>query len=150
MLHEETLALKPGRDLDLAVALRVMDFFWVTHWLRFSAEMAVKWIGTQKELDEAGGVIKEVKPDEFQELKLRDAFDEIVPRFSTDGECWQQIVEKLTESGFSFAWANPDTTETHNAIFQKVNQTAASYTAATQAEAVCKAALKALASSKTA
>lgn len=149
MQHEKILALKPSRDLDLEVALQVMDFLWITHWLRFSAEMAVKWIGTQEELDEAGGVLKEVKPVEFQELKLRDKFDEIVPHFSTDIEYAQQIVNKLDVLGFSFTWnnTNPDNTKTYEAIFQKENLTA-SCTASTQAEAIAKAALIALASTK--
>ena len=51
--------LKAGRDLDIAVALEVMDYIWITHWLRFSAELAAKWIGTVKEVEESGGEVEQ-------------------------------------------------------------------------------------------
>ena len=45
MNKEEIFNMKPGRDLDIKVALEVMGYIWLKHLLQFSAELAVKWLG---------------------------------------------------------------------------------------------------------
>jgi len=146
MSQTEILSMKSGRDLDLKVALEIMDYLWITHWLRFSAEMAVKWIGTQQELDEAGGVLTAVKPSDFQELKLRANFDEIVPNFSTDLSAAQQVVDKMAELGYKYVTKThmEDNRTIYYAAFQKGNIDAPCVSAATAAEAIVKAALVAV------
>lgn len=146
MAENDVIAMKPGRDLDLEVALKVMNFLWITHWLRFSAEMAVKWIGTQQDLDEAGGVLIPVKSADFQELKQRENFDEKVPPYSTSSEHAKLVIEAMEKQGFSFS--SQQTTiagqPAYSVIFKKANTEAASVVDAVQETATAKAAILAI------
>lgn len=146
MSNNEIISLKPGRDLDLEAALRIMDYMWITHLLRFSAEMAVKWIGTQKDLDEAGGVFIPVKPADFQELKYRENFDENVPAYSTSSTHAQAIIEKMTTLGYTYYCeeGTADGQTTYTVSFEISAKPVKKIAAAQQAEAIVKAALLAI------
>lgn len=146
MSNNEIISLKPGRDLDLEVALKIMDYMWITHLLRFSAEMAVKWIGTQKDLDEAGGVFIPVKPVDFQELKYRENFDENVPAYSTSLTHAQAIIEKMTALGYTHHCEEEtaDGQTTYTVSFENSAKPVKKIAAAHQAEAIVKAALLAI------
>jgi hypothetical protein len=100
---EEITAMKPGRDLDVKVALAVMDYMWLTHLIHFSEEMTVKWLGTQADLAESKGAFVAVKPEKVYALKLRDRFDEAVPQYSTDANAARLVIEKLAASGYQLA-----------------------------------------------
>lgn len=95
MTKEEILAMKSGRDLDIKVALEIMDYMWLTHLIHFSEEMTVKWLGKQKDIDESKGAFVAVKPEKVYALKLRDRFDEDVPHYSTCIADAIQVKEKL-------------------------------------------------------
>ncbi|MDD4600348.1 hypothetical protein SDC9_09098 [bioreactor metagenome] len=99
MTKEEILAMKPGRDLDIKVALEVMGYMWFTHLIHFSEEMTVKWLGTQADLDASKGAFVAVKPEKVYELKQRDRFDEAVPNYSTDLDAARQVAGKILGSG---------------------------------------------------
>lgn len=131
--------LKVGRDLDIAVALEVMDYIWITHWLRFSAELAAKWIGTVKEVEESGGVYIQVKEEEAHSLKLRELFDEGVPCFSTQTEAAMELVKHLEEKGYTYQPIGEK-----GAVFSKGLQEGKAQECASQAEAICIAALSAV------
>lgn len=103
MTKEEIIAMKPGRDLDIKVALEVMDYIWLTHLIHFSEEMTVKWLGTQADLAESKGAFIAVKPEKVYALKLRDRFDEVVPKYSTDANAARKVVEKLSASGYQLS-----------------------------------------------
>ncbi|MPM77221.1 hypothetical protein SDC9_124221 [bioreactor metagenome] len=96
---EGITAMKPGRDLDIKVALEVMDYIWLTHLIHFSEEMTVKWLGTPADLAESKGAFVAVKPEKVYALKLRDRFDEAVPKYSTDANAARQVAEKLSAGG---------------------------------------------------
>lgn len=146
MSNNEIISLKPGRDLDLEAALKIMDYMWITHLLRFSAEMAVKWIGTQQDLDEAGGVFIPVKPVDFQELKYRENFDENVPAYSTSSTHAQAIIEKMTALGYTYHCeeGTADGQTTYTVGFEISAKPVKKIAAAHQAEAIVKAALLAI------
>lgn len=147
MSNHEICAMQPGRDLDAKLALDLMGYRWITHWLQFSAELAVKWLGSEQELDESGGVFRVVKPEEFQALKHRENFAESVPPYSTDMAQAQKITDKMAALGFQYS----SETRTDNgnavfvAVFAKPGGTAVTAAAATQPEAIAKAALLAIA-----
>nr|WP_092071901.1 hypothetical protein [Dendrosporobacter quercicolus]NSL49448.1 hypothetical protein [Dendrosporobacter quercicolus DSM 1736]SDM31055.1 hypothetical protein SAMN04488502_103225 [Dendrosporobacter quercicolus] len=147
MSNHEILSMQPGRDLDVKLALDVMGYLWITHWLQFSAELAVKWLGTQQELAEAGGVFKAVKPEDFQALKYRENFAESVPAYSTAADESAKITAKMAELGFQYS--TETTVASGNTVyivgFSKSGKTAATARAATLPEAVAKAALLAVA-----
>lgn len=94
--------MKAGRDLDIAVAFTVMEYFWVTHWLRFSAELEAKWIGTAQEVEAAGGVYVKVKEEDVHRLKLRECHDENVPCFSTKLEAAQEVIKRMEQQGYTY------------------------------------------------
>jgi len=100
-MNEDVLAMKPGRDLDIKVALEVMGYIWITHLIHFSEEMTVKWLGSQADLEKAQGAFVQVKPEKVYALKLRDRFDEAVPHYSTEMTDAQQIVARMKAKGFS-------------------------------------------------
>lgn len=100
MNSEEVLNMKPGRDLDIRVALDVMGYIWITHLIHFSEEMTVKWLGTQADLEKAQGAFVQVKPEKVYALKLRDRFDEAVPHYSTEIMDAQQVVERAASKGY--------------------------------------------------
>ena len=100
MTEHEILALKAGRDLDIAVALGVMEYVWVTHMLQFSAEMEVKGRASVQEIEEAGGVVIRVSPERLHALKLRDGYEESVPHYSRDDKAAEQLWPRLEEIGW--------------------------------------------------
>ncbi len=100
MTEQEILALKAGRDLDIAVALGVMEYAWVTHMLQFSAEMEVKWLASVQEIDEAGGVVIRVGEERLHALKLREGYEESVPHYSRDDKAAEKLWSKLEEAGW--------------------------------------------------
>ena len=109
MKKEEILTQKSGRELDIAVAINVMNYAWVTHMLQFSAEMEVKWIASEQEIAEAGGVVVKVKEERLHALKLREAYEESVPRYSSEqqaaAEVWRLLEAKSwQQSEVSTGW----------------------------------------------
>lgn len=93
--------MKPGRDLDCKIAVDVMGYRWITHMLKFSAELQVKWLGSPQELAESGGVyIPVTKAEDFQALKLREGFADSVPLYSTDVAAAQLVVTRMQELGY--------------------------------------------------
>lgn len=106
MNKEEIMALKPGRDLDIKIALAVMGYVWITHIIHFSEEMTVKWLGTQADIDKAGGAYVAVRPEKVYALKLREDFAEAVPHYSTDAAAAAQVAERIRQSGRA---VRPDT-----------------------------------------
>lgn len=102
-MKEKILSMNPGRDLDIEVALKVMDFIWLKHLLQFSAELAVKWLGTSTDIEQSGGVyIALTKESEMVSLKLRENFDETVPKYSTEIGAAQQVVAHMESLGYSY------------------------------------------------
>lgn len=98
-MNEEVLAMKPGRDLDIRVALEVMGYIWITHLIHFSEEMTVKWLGTHTDLEKAQGAFVQVKPERVYALKLRDRYDEAVPHYSTEISDAQKVIERMRNKG---------------------------------------------------
>jgi len=94
--------VKAGRDLDCKLAVDLMGYRWITHLLKFSAELQVKWLGSADELADSGGVYITVKPEEFQSLKLREGYADSVPLYSTDLAAAQLVVKRLEELGYTF------------------------------------------------
>ncbi|MDF2633948.1 MAG: hypothetical protein K0R78_822 [Pelosinus sp.] len=102
-MKKEVLCMSPGRDLDIEVALNVMGFIWLKHLLQFSAELAVKWLGTTADIEESGGVYTALtKESEMVSLKLRENFDEAVPSYSTEIEAAQQVVVHMESLGYAY------------------------------------------------
>ena len=102
-MKENVLCMSPGRDLDIEVALNVMDFIWLKHLLQFSAELAVKWLGTPADIEGSGGVyIALTKESEMVSLKLRENFDEAVPHYSTEMGAAQQVVVHMESLGYTY------------------------------------------------
>lgn len=102
-MKEKILCMKPGRALDIEVALHVMGFIWLKHLLQFSAELAVKWLGTPADIEQSGGVyIALTKESELISLKQRENFDETVPAFSTDIKAAVQVAEHMKNLGYSY------------------------------------------------
>jgi hypothetical protein len=102
MNKDEFLKLTPGRDLDIKVALSVMGYIWLKHLLQFSAELAVKWLGTAADIEESGGVYTRVPDSQFASLKERENFAEGVLPFSTDIQAAEQVVSKMAELGYQY------------------------------------------------
>ena len=106
-LKEKIVGMKPGRALDIEVALRVMGFIWLKHLLQFSAELAVKWLGTPADIEQSGGVyIALTKESELISLKERENFDEAVPKFSTEVEDAKQVAEHMKTLGYTYIFEN--------------------------------------------
>lgn len=102
-MKEKILSMNPGRDLDIEVALKVMGFIWLKHLLQFSAELAVKWLGTLNDIEQSGGVyIALAKESEMVSLKLRENFDEAVPNYSTEIGAAQQVVVHMKSLGYTY------------------------------------------------
>lgn len=146
MEQEAILKLPAGRDLDGLVALEVMGYIWMTHWLRFSAELAAKWIGTPAEVQASGGVYTAVKAEEWHSLKLRDQFDEAVPAFSTDDGAATAVIARLQELGWSYAAQS--TAEGQQVSLRHTDGRQIAVTQPTVAAAVAKAALLAAGASR--
>lgn len=109
MTQDEILAMKAGRDLDTLVALALMEYFWVTHMLQFSAEMEVKWLESAQEIEAAGGVVVKVKEERLHCLKLRELHDEAVPFYSRDPLAADAVWKRLCELDSS--WRRSDAAE---------------------------------------
>jgi hypothetical protein len=102
-LKEKILGMKPGRALDIEVALHIMGFIWLKHLLQFSAELAVKWLGTPADIEQSGGVyIALTKESELISLKQRENFDEAVPNFSTEIGAAKQVSERMRTLGYTY------------------------------------------------
>ena len=103
MTKDEILKLKPGRDLDIKVALIVMDYIWLKHLLQFSAELAVKWLGTKADIEQSGGVYVAMPDSQFVSLKERENFAESVPCFSTEMGAAEQVIKHMQELGYEYS-----------------------------------------------
>lgn len=103
MNKEEILTSKPGRDLDIKVAVTVMDYIWMKHLFQFSAELAVKWLGTRTDLEQAGGVYVVVPDSQFVGLKERENFAEAVLNFSTEIGAAEQVVRRMEKLGYEYS-----------------------------------------------
>ena len=100
MNTNEIANLKPGRDLDIKVALEVMDYIWLKHLLQFSAELAVKWLGTPADMEESSGMYVRVPESQFVGLKEREDFAEAVLPFSTDMVAAEQVFRQMEKLGY--------------------------------------------------
>lgn len=96
------LNMKPGRDLDIKVALEVMGYIWLKHLLQFSAELAVKWLGTPVDLKESCGMYIVVEGSQFVALKERENHAEAVLNFSTEMESASQVINRMKELGYEY------------------------------------------------
>jgi len=102
MNQNEFLNMKPGRDLDIKVALEVMGYIWLKHLLQFSAELAVKWLGTPADLKESGGMYVVVKDSQFVALKERENYAEAVHNFSAQMGPASQVIDHMQELGYAY------------------------------------------------
>ena len=102
MNENEILNMKPGRDLDKKVALEVMGYIWLKHLLQFSAELAVKWLGTPKDLAECCGMYVVVTDSQFVALKERENYAEAVLNFSTEMGPASQVIDRMKELGYEY------------------------------------------------
>jgi hypothetical protein len=106
-LKAKIVGMKPGRALDIEVALHVMGFIWLKHLLQFSAELAVKWLGTPEDIEQSGGVYTALtKESELISLKQRENFDEAVPKFSTEIGAAEQVLERMKSLGYTYISKN--------------------------------------------
>ena len=106
MNKEKIVTMKPGRDLDIKVALEVMGYIWLKHLLQFSAELAVKWLGTLADIEDANGMYTVVTESQFIGLKERENFAESVLAFSTDIAAAEQVVKKMEEASYLYNLEN--------------------------------------------
>ena len=122
MTNDEILNLQPGRDLDIKVALTVMDYMWLKHLLQFSAELAVKWLGTTADIEQSGGVYVLVPDSQFVGLKERENFAEAVPCFSTEIEAAEQVIKHMQELGYEYSLETKtvDNDKEHYVSFHKI------------------------------
>lgn len=143
MNNDQLLKMKPGREMDRTVALEIMGYIWATHSLRFSAELAAKWISTPGSIEATKGVYVQVKPEELHSLKELEDFDEQVPRFSTDDACAQLVANQMIANGYDYTLQYDDNSSElqYKAIFTQREGADVSVSAGTSAEAVVKAAL---------
>ncbi|WP_378957126.1 hypothetical protein [Pelosinus sp. sgz500959] len=100
MNMDEIIKMKPGRDLDIKVALEVMDYIWLKHLLQFSAELAVKWLGTPADIEKSSGMYVRVPESQFLGLKEREDFAEAVLPFSTDMVAAEQVLKHMGNMGY--------------------------------------------------
>jgi len=106
-MKEKILCMNPGRALDIEVALNVMGFIWLKHLLQFSAELAVKWLGTPSDIEQSGGVYTALTKDsELISLKQRENFDEAVPEFSTEIGAAKKVQEYMETLGYNYISEN--------------------------------------------
>jgi len=152
-MNEKFLQMKPGRDLDIAVALEVMGFIWLKHLLQFSAELAVKWLGTPADIEQSGGVYTALtKESEMVSLKLRENFDEAVPAFSTEMGSAQKVIEHMNSIGYIYNLEKEivEGESVYYASFKKdgIQSETAPPGFATELEAIAKAALVAVLSDR--
>ena len=148
MTKEQILVMKPGRDLDIAVALEIMGFIWLKHLLQFSAELAVKWLGTPADIEQSGGVYTTLKDGDLVSLKQREDFAEAVPAFSMNIVTAKQVVERMESLGYTYSLEQKieQGSPIYDASFQKIDLPFYDRTTgcSTEAEAIVKAALLAV------
>ena len=102
MNQNEFLNMKPGRDLDIKVALEVMGYIWLKHLLQFSAELAVKWLGTPADLKKSCGMYIVVPDSQFVALKERENYAEAVLNFSTEMGPAEEVIHRMEELGYAY------------------------------------------------
>jgi len=145
MNQNELLHMKPGRDLDSKVALEVMGYIWLKHLLQFSAELAVKWLGTPTDLKESCGMYIVVPDSQFVALKERENHAEAVLHFSTQMGPARQVIDRMKELGYEYHLATEmkEGAEIYYVCFQKPESLskASSIGCAALPEAIVKAAL---------
>jgi hypothetical protein len=148
-MKKKILCMIPGRDLDVEVALKVMGFIWLKHLLQFSAELAVKWLGTPADIEQSGGVYTALtKESEMVSLKLRENFDEAVPNYSTQIDAAQQVLTFMETQGYAYSYER--TTEQGKDLYYGIFVKAGNGSDAiavgyqSEAEAIVKAAVMAL------
>lgn len=100
MKEDKIVGMNPGRDLDIKVALEVMDYIWLKHLLQFSAELAVKWLGTAADIEASSGMYVRVPESQFVELKERENFAEAVLPFSTDMAAAEEVFQHMKKLGY--------------------------------------------------
>ncbi len=148
-MKDNGIGMNPGRDLDIEVAVKVMGFIWLKHLLQFSAELAVKWLGTTSDVEQSGGVyIPLVKESEMVSLKLRENFDEAVPNYSTEIDAAQQVVEHMKSLGYTYlseTKLEQERSQYYGRFVKDGSDAAAPIGQSSEAEAIVKAALAALA-----
>ncbi len=148
-MKDNGIGMNPGRDLDIEVAVKVMGFIWLKHLLQFSAELAVKWLGTTADVEQSGGVyVPLVKESEMVSLKLRENFDEAVPNYSTEIDAAQQVVEHMKGLGYTYISEKKleqEQNRYYGSFVKDGRGAAAPIGHSSEAEAIVKAALAALA-----
>ncbi len=133
---------RPGRDLDIQVALKVMGYIWLKHLLQFSAELAVKWLGTADDIEASGGVYVAVKPEQLWALKERENHAEAVPGFSTSQAAAERVVAEMQKRGCRYAVVTvDDAAAPYRVTFSRNDGETATAAGAAIPEAVAKAAL---------
>jgi hypothetical protein len=148
-MKKKILSMSPGRDLDIEVALQVMGFIWLKHLLQFSAELAVKWLGTPADIQQSGGVYTALtKESEMVSLKLRENFDEAVPHYSTQMSAAGQVLAFMETQGYTYSFemkAEQDKA-LYYGVFDKSGTTSRVVAVAchSEAEAIVKAAVMAI------
>lgn len=149
MKQNEILNMKPGRDLDIKVALEVMGYIWLKHLLQFSAELAVKWLGTPADLKESCGMYVVVPDSQFVALKERENYAEAVLNFSTEMGPAEEVIRRMEESGYEYhlETKTEQGADVYYACFSKpgCNSEGNVKGTATIPEAIAKAALAAIA-----
>lgn len=142
MIKQDVLTMKPGRDLDIKVATKIMGYIWLTFRLRFSAEMVVKWLDTPEQLVMMNKVYTPAEQSGFDDLKLRENYAEAVPCYSTDPAAARQVAEKLAADGYPYSLTEEEKEGKayFMASFSRGEQQWEA-TAASAAEAIVKAAL---------
>lgn len=143
MNKQDVLAMKPGRDLDINVATEIMGYIWLTFRLRFSAEMVVKWLDTPEQLELMKKVYTTAEQSGYDDLKLRENYEEAVPCYSTDPAAAHQVAEKLSAAGCQHSLTEEkekDQSSSFTACFSQGEQHW-NATAPSAAEAIVKAAL---------
>jgi len=148
MKRSEFLEIKPGRDLDVKVALEIMGYIWLKHLLQFSAELAVKWLGTPADLKESQGMYIAVPDSQFAALKERENHAEVVLNFSTEMGAASRIIDRMKELGYEYHLETKtlQDADIHYVCFEKQGSLsqAKSIGFVTLPEAIVKAALTAI------
>jgi len=102
MDKNEIVNMKPGHHLDSKVAVEVMGYIWLKHLLQFSAELAVKWLGTPADLKESCGMYVVVPASQFVALKERENHAETIPKFSTKMDLASQVIDRMKELDYEY------------------------------------------------
>lgn len=143
MTKDEIVKMQPGRELDIQVALTVMDYIWLKHLLQFSAELAVKWLGTKADIEKSGGVYVVVPESQFVSLKERENYAEAVLPFSTTIEAAEQVVSQMEKLGYQYTLQTKEEDEKtqYHASFHNAEGLAGTVGCTSLSAAIVKAAL---------